>query len=499
MQDNDFLSCWQTEKPPAFPALADDTTADAVIAGAGLCGLLCAYELLCRGVRNIILIEADTVCSGTTARTTGKITSQHRLIYSRLTHGAGPAFAGLYARASQEAAARYEQMISSEKIDCDLERCDAYVYALQPEDSPYISMEAEAARGAGIPAEEVSRCGELPFEVYSALRFPEQAKFHPLKFCYRLASLLSERGVRIFEHTPAIALEDNTILTRSGKVYGRSVILCTHYPFLNFRGVYFSRIHQSRSCFLALENAPTMRHVYLDCRKDGLSLRGWKSGPEQLLLFGGAGHPAGAEPKTPHYEVLEKQAKELFPESKVRFRWSAQDCMTHDSVPFAGHYRQLGKQVYLATGFNKWGMTGCMAAAGVIADEITNQQSPYAALFSAGRKTYAMQTPGYLKQTYDTAASFVKGYAGVPLGDIAELKNGEGALSDYKGAKIGVYRDEEGILHGVSPYCTHMHCPLSWNEEEHTWDCPCHGSRFDADGRVLENPAARKLAKKGPV
>ncbi|QAT50767.1 FAD-dependent oxidoreductase [Caproiciproducens sp. NJN-50] len=498
MEEHRFQSCWQTVKPPEFPRLNGDCNADAVIVGGGLCGLLCAYELLRKGVRDIVILEAGKILNGTTAGTTGKITSQHGLIYAALEKGMGTKAAWQYAKANEEAVSRFVQIVRTESIDCDFVPCDAYLYACTPEGAQRVKEEAEAARRLSIEASFTERCEELPFPTLGAVRFSGQAKFHPMKFACRLAEILRDRGVKIYENTPAVALDDNRILTGTGHVYGKSVLLCSHYPFTNLKGFYFARIVQNRSYLAALRGAPELAGMYLDCEDAGLSFRSARVDGEDLLLLGWGAHKTGHETDVSHFEKLEEEAKKLYPASSVACRWSAQDCETNDGIPLIGRYRQFGDRVYLATGFRKWGMTGSMAAANLLSDLIVSGKSEVADVFSPKRVDLGMQAGKFFREAADTAENFLRGYTEIPKGGVAELKDGEGGIVEFDGAKIGAYRDEDGNLHGVKPFCTHMRCPLRWNPEEHTWDCPCHGSRFDADGNVLGNPAFLPLEKRGP-
>ena len=491
-------SCWQTVRPPEFPKLDCGCNADAVIVGGGMCGLLCAYELLQKGVRSLVILEADRILSGTTARTAGKITSQHGLIYAALEKGMGPRAAQQYARANEEAVSRFAQIIREEKIDCDFSSCDAYVYSCTQEGAERVKAEAEAAGRLGLGAEFATECGELPFPVKGAVRFPRQARFHPMKFACRLAEILRDRGVKIYEHTPAVALDDNRVLTRAGCVYGKNVLLCSSYPFTNLRGFYFTRIVQSRSYLAALRGVPEISGIYLDCEEAGLSFRSASVGGESLLLLGWGAHQTGHETDVSHYKKLKEKARKLYPVSSVAFCWSAQDCMTDDRIPLIGRYRQFGDRVYVATGFNKWGMTGSMAAAEILSDRITSGKSGTAEVFSPDRVNFKMGAKNFFQTAADATASLLRGYAEVPKGSVAELKDGEGGIAAFAGDKIGAYRGTDGSLHAVRPVCTHLHCPLRWNPEENTWDCPCHGSRFDADGNVLEGPAFLPLEKRGP-
>ncbi len=498
MSENGLASLWEEEKLPEFPALSGDCAADTAVVGGGLCGLLCAYELMKSGIKNIVILEARRICSGTTAHTTGKITSQHRLIYRRLIEGLGLRAARDYAHISEEAIARYGQIVKAEKIDCDFTPCDAFLYAVTDEEAKKLKEEAEAAKRLAIDASIVREC-ELPFPITAALRFPGQARFHPLKFAHGIVDALTRGGVHIFENSRALALEDGVTVTRDGRLYAKRTILCTHYPFVNLRGLYFTKMIQNRSYVLALEGPPALQNMYLGSADSGYSFRSQQSsGGPPLLLLGGCGHKTGHETGVSHYRNLEKTARRLYPECSVKYRWSAQDCMTADGIPYAGRYRQMDGNIYLACGFNKWGMTGCMASARILARLIASGEEE-SSVFSPSRSDFSFQSPEIFRQAGDTVSNFLKGYFSVPSKSLPQLQPGEGGVVDYSGSKIGALRDEEGSLHAVETVCPHMHCPLKWNPEEKTWDCPCHGSRFDADGKVLEGPAVHSLARRGPT
>jgi glycine/D-amino acid oxidase-like deaminating enzyme/nitrite reductase/ring-hydroxylating ferredoxin subunit len=498
MEENRFQSCWQGVKPPEFPKLSGDCNADAVIVGGGMCGLLCAYELLRKGIQNIVILEAGRILNGTTARTTAKITSQHGLIYTALQKGMGTKAAWQYAKANEEAISRFQQIVQSEHIDCDFSACDAYVYSRTQEGAQRVRKEAQTARRLSINASFEEICPELPVSVCGAVRFAGQAKFHPLKFASRLTEILRDRGVQIFEHTPAVALDDNIILTPAGNVYGKNILICSHYPFTNLRGFYFARLVQNCSYIAALKGVKKISGIYVDCDDAGLSFRSARVGKENLLLLGWGAHKTGHETDVHHYQALKEKATSLYPSASVVFQWSAQDCMTNDRIPLIGRYKQFGAHVYLAAGFNKWGMTSSMAAADILSDLIATGHSEVADVFSPSRANFGMRAEKFFQETADTAANFLRGYVEVPKGGVDRLKNGEGGIVEFEGEKIGAFRGKDGSLHGVKPVCTHMRCPLRWNPEENTWDCPCHGSRFDADGNVLENPAFLPLKKRGP-
>lgn len=427
-------SLWADTAPPAFPPLEHDAETDVLIIGGGLAGILCAYTLTQAGM-DCLLIEADTICGGISRNTTAKITSQHGLIYGKLERQFGPDTARLYWKANEAALRRYRQLARA--FPCDFEEKPAYVYSLdQPET---LKAELAALERLGIPAAFADHV-PLPFPTAGAIRFEEQAQFHPLKLAAGVA-----RDLHIHEHTAARAFEKNTVVTDHGRVRAENIIVATHFPLLNKHGGYFLKLYQHRSYVLALEGAMDVRGMYLDAAENGISLRNY--GP--WLLLGGGGHRTGKAGGG--WEELENFARRYFPDSREKCRWAAQDCMTLDRVPYIGQYGRHTPGLYVATGFNKWGMTSSMTAAMVLSDLVRGKQNPYAAVFSPTR---TVLRPQLLANLTEATAS---------------------------------------LLTVSKPRCPHMGCALKWNPRERTWDCPCHGSRFTETGELLDNPATGGL------
>ncbi len=427
-------SLWADTALPAFPPLEHDAEADVLIIGGGLAGILCAYTLTQAGM-DCLLIEADTICGGISRNTTAKITSQHGLIYGKLERQFGPDTARLYWKTNEAALRRYRQLARA--FPCDFEEKPAYVYSLdQPET---LKAELAALERLGIPAAFADHV-PLPFPTAGAIRFEEQAQFHPLKLAAGVA-----RDLHIHEHTAARAFEKNTVVTDHGRVRAENIIVATHFPLLNKHGGYFLKLYQHRSYVLALEGAMDVRGMYLDAAENGISLRNY--GP--WLLLGGGGHRTGKAGGG--WEELENFARRYFPDSREKCRWAAQDCMTLDGVPYIGQYGRHTPGLYVATGFNKWGMTSSMTAAMVLSDLVRGKQNPYAAVFSPTR---TVLRPQLLANLTEATAS---------------------------------------LLTVSKPRCPHMGCALKWNPRERTWDCPCHGSRFTETGELLDNPATGGL------
>lgn len=424
--------------------LPGDVETDAVVIGAGMTGVLTAYYLQKEGVRTIVL-EADRIGSGQTKNTTAKITSQHGLVYDRIIHKMGTRRAFAYALANEEAIEEYESLIREKEIDCDFVRCPAYLYSRTKENP--LHDEAYAAAKAGINAYFETDC-ELPFAVAGVLRFDRQARFNPLKF---LAAMAEE--VTVYEKTRALKVVDNRVETDRGVVTARHIIFASHFPFVNIPGYYFAKIYQERSYVVALEGAGKLEGMYLGIDRDRLSFR---SCGEQLLLTG-AGHRTGAGRRGGHYEKLYGLAQELFPGCHETAHWSAQDCMTLDGIPYVGQFSENRPEWYVATGFGKWGMAMAMASAGIITALIADKKNPAAYAFNQQR----MFTPRTERVFFHVAYT---------LTGMAKRLLPSGNKT-------------------IVPTCPHMGCRLEWNPEEETYDCPCHGSRFDRDGHLIDGPA----------
>lgn len=424
-------SIWmQTADMPAFPALKGNAKTDVLIIGGGIAGILCAYFLQAQGV-DYMLVESGEICSGITKNTTAKITSQHGLIYDKLLRKAGKEKAGLYLEANQNAVKRYASLCQN--MDCDWEEKTAYVYSV--DNRKKLEDEADALRKIGFHADISDTC-ELPFATVGAIGFAHQAQFHPLKFLAYIA-----RNLNIYEHTFVKELAPHLAVTDRGNITFDQLIVTTHFPIDNKHGMYFLKLYQHRSYVIALKNAAQIDGMYMDEDKKGMSFRN----AGDVLLVGGGAHRTGK--KGGGWEELRTFTKKHYPSAEELCFWATQDCMSLDGIPYIGHYSKHMPGCYVASGFNKWGMTSSMVAAELLADMVTGKDNPYVEVFCPSRSMLKPQL-------------FLNGcQATVNLFTISNKR------------------------------CPHLGCALKWNEAEQTWDCPCHGSRFTKDGSVLDNPA----------
>ena len=429
-------SIWAEISLPTFPPLSQDTKTDVLIVGGGLAGLLCAYMLHQAGV-DYLLVEADTICSGVTRNTTAKLTSQHGLIYDKLTKSFGMDAARAYYNANEAALVRYREL--AQRIDCDFEEKPAYVYST----NSTIKLEREllALQRIGARASLVGKL-PLPFKTAGAIRFDHQAQFHPLKFAAAIA-----QDLHICEHTRVRAFAPKTCITDCGTIRAEKIIIATHFPMLNKHGAYFLKLYQHRSYVLALQHAQKLDGMYVDADEAGLSFRSHGN----LLLLGGGSHRTGK--KGGGWQALSQFAREHYPEAREVCRWATQDCMSLDGVPYIGRYGGRTQELYVATGFNKWGMTSSMVAATLLSDLVQGRKNAYAAVFSPQR---SMLHPQLGANALEAASN---------------------------------------LLRPAKPRCPHMGCALHWNEAEHSWDCSCHGSRFTKSGHLLDNPATGDLKR----
>lgn len=477
-------SIWiQTTNLPSFPALQQNYETEAVIIGGGLAGILTSYMLNKNGIPSVIL-EANRIASGQTQNSTAKITLQHGVIYSsfikRLGYDKTRQYVDLHTRAMHA----YSSIISQLSISCDYQELPSFLYTLE---SPDILMrEARAALGLGIDAEFVKNTS-LPFSVKGALKYNHQAQFHPLKFIEALLHSLT-----IFEQTPVVKVQGNTVYTEHYTVQAKYIIFATHYPIINMPGYYFMRMHQERSYVLALKNTPILDGMYLgiDSNNDW-SFRNVNT----LLLLGGCGHRTGKNFNGDCYKRLRKAAQSFYPSSVEVTAWSAQDCMTLDDIPYIGLYSSKTPNWYVATGFRKWGITGSMAASLLLTDTILNKKNTSHTIFSPQR--FSIHAAGKLVQEgCESVLSLSRQNFSYPKNILTQkavnqLEKDHAAILEYDGEKLGVYKDKNGILYCIPTRCPHLGCQLSWNPDEKTWDCPCHGSRFDYKGNLINNPSIK--------
>lgn len=421
---------WNNAERREFRALPGDISTDVLVVGGGMTGILCAYMLHRAGV-DYALVEADRICSGITKNTTAKITYQHGLIYDKMIRQFDAETARLYLEANKQAMREYGRICKG--VDCDYETRPSFVYSL--DDRKSLEREVAALRRIGEYACLASDL-TLPVSAVGAVRVDDQAQFNPLKFAFAITE-----GLRIYENTKVLELGPRGAVTDKGKISAKKIIVATHFPYLNKHGGYFIKMYQHRSYVIALKNAADVGGIYVDENHKGMSFRNYGD----LLLLGGGGHRTGK--KGGGWRELESFARREYPRSEVVGRFATQDCMTLDGIPYIGEYSSGTDGLYVATGYNKWGMTSSMVAAMLLCDMVRGKDNKYKGVFCPSR---SMLRPTLLSNTAEALL---------------------------------------GLITPTAPRCPHMGCALKYNKEERTWDCPCHGSRFGEDGKLIDNPA----------
>jgi glycine/D-amino acid oxidase-like deaminating enzyme/nitrite reductase/ring-hydroxylating ferredoxin subunit len=493
----DHASLWlETTPATSYPRLEGEERADVAVVGAGITGMTAAL-LLTREGASVVVIDQHRVCGGATGHTTAKVTSQHGLTYVSLRKAHGRDGARVYAEANQAAIERIAQLVD-EGIDCAFRRRAAYVYASSDDELEKVEREAEAARAAGIPAALVDTT-PLPYDVRGAVCFPDQAEFHPRRYVLGLAERLEQAGGRIFERTRAVGLREGdpcVVRTESGRLLADRVVVATLMPFLD-RGLFFARAFPERSYVIAARlQEPAPEGMFISAGSPTRSIRAHPADGGELLLIGGEGHHTGdaARAQPERYEQLVAFADRHWRVASVEQRWSTQDYSPDDGLPYIGRLHPFTDRVQVATGFKKWGMTNGTVAAILLADAALGRANAWAPTFSTTRIKPLAQGPTLVLENARLAAHFVGDRitqrGGRPIED---LRPGEGAIVSAAGQKVAGYRHHDGTLSAVSTRCTHLGCQVAWNAAEHTWDCPCHGSRFAVDGGILAGPAVTPL------
>lgn len=528
-----------------FSALEENIKTDICIIGGGLTGLSTAYNLSKYKIRTVLL-EKDEICKQTSGNSTAKITSQHGLIYKYLTDSKGQDFARKYYEANENAIRNIKNIIDKEGIDCDLEYQPAYVFTQKVQDVQKIKDEVEAVNNFGGKAkfieakdieinklnsvEYVENQGEklkisgdniekenfnlerdvvkermkqvLPIKAISGIEFENQAQFNPYKYGNALAKICSDSGIKIFEHSKVIDVDTEDedeyyiiTLENGFKIKAKYVVITTKYPIVNIPGFYFVKMYQSSSYAIAMQTKQRLfEGMYIDSEEPTISLRTAKFGDEYLLIVVGFDHKTGAQIDLSNsYRYLEEVAKSLYSEGKIKYHWNTEDCITLDKIPYIGNFSNLWENAYVATGFNKWGITTSNIAAEIITDKILGQENEYEEIFKSTRLEPIKNIKEVTNMVKESVNSLVAKKLELPQEEANQIQNGEGKIVEVNGQKIGIYKNNEGEIYKVNPVCKHLGCELSWNNLDKTWDCPCHGSRYDFKGNLIYGPSVKNL------
>ena len=480
-------SLWLDTAPQtSYPPLPGDHEVDVAVLGGGITGLATALLLKRDGAR-VAVLEADRVGRGVTGCTTAKVSALQQTVLQSIRGRHGAEGAAVYAEANVAGVELVARLAREEGIDCRLERRPAFTYAASDEERSAIEDEHEAAAEAGLPVTLVDDV-DLPFPTSGAVRLDEQIQLQPVLFVQGLAAAVDGDGSHVFEQTRATGLDEGDpcrVETEHGTVSAGRVVVATHYPIFD-RGLYFARLEPARSyCIGVRVRGVLPQGMSINAGDTTRSVRSY----DGTLVLGGEGHSVGAREATPErFDTLERFAREHWDVEAVTHRWSSQDPSTWDLMPIAGRYHPRTDRVYAATGFHKWGLSNGVAAAKVISDLIAGRDNPWADRLDPNR----LGLSG-LPKVAQLGAKFA---ADMVIDRVRPADEPEIVRDGLD--KKGIYRAEDGTVHAVSLRCTHLGCLVRWNGAERSWDCPCHGSRFDVDGSVLEGPAVNPLEPRDP-
>ena len=493
-------SLWieNTKNSTKYPKLEKDIKTEVCVIGAGLLGITTAYYLSKNNI-DVTLVESETeIGIKTSGNTTGKITSQHGLFYEHLIQDYGEKFAEKYLQANQKAITNIKNIIDENNIECDFKWQDNYVYTENEDEIEQIKKEVKAVKSLGHEAEFVTKT-ELPFPVKGAIKFPKQAQFDSRKYMLGLANQIIKQNGKIYVETRVDDIakdgKEYILITKGANIRAKKVVIATHYPFINAPGFYFLKMYQSTSYGITVDTKTELfEGMYINVANPIYSYRTAMHKGKKVLLVVGGDHKTGETIENNNsYAILEKKVKDLYPQSEILFRWNTEDCIGLDKIPYIGEFSSIMPNVYVGTGFKKWGITSSNVAANIITDKILGKTNKYANIFNSKRikpikNRWEMQN--MIKQT---VISFAFERANIPIEEIENIEKDNGAIININGTNIGIYKDTSGNIFSVKPVCSHLGCTLAWNNLDKTWDCPCHGSRFDYMGKNIYNPANKGL------
>lgn len=491
-----FESIWDNTitKIPKFNILNKDINTYVCIIGGGITGVSTGYMLHKNNV-DFVLLEKNTICSNTTKFSTAKITSQHGLIYTDIAKKYGLKYAKLYLDANNEAIQNIKEIVENDNIDCDFTEQDSYIFTQDIKYRGNINNEAQILAKLGFKGFDVLNSVELPINTSYAIKFKNQAKFNPIKYTLSLANIFRDK---IYENANVIKIEKNNnsyvVHTQNNKIYCKKIVIATHFPIKDIPGFHFIKMYQETSNVLAVDIEDNIFNgMYINVETPTISLRSMKYNYHNILLVGGNEFKTGDVIKNNKYDFLEKIASQMYPNCKIIKKWNTQDCMTLDKIPYIGNFSKFYPNVYVATGFNKWGITTSNIAANILKDKILENKNKYEKVFDATRLHPIKNSKELYYNINQTIQAEILNKFKIKEENIDDIPLNTGKIIKESGKRIGIYKNEKGNIYRIKPYCSHLKCLLTFNSQDKTWDCPCHGSRFDIYGNVINNPASKDI------
>ena len=495
----DTISLWKaiTPESDSYPSLQGSIQVDVVVIGAGITGVTTAYELVNQG-KKVAIVEAGSVGLGTTGFSTGNLyvstSPRYHVIQSRF----GDEITNKVISSRQKAIDYIEKRVHAYHIDCDFLRRPAFYFVREESDVASLVEEADILKRGGIGIEECQTL-EIDFPFKKAYKIQNQAKFNPLQYVVKMAAVLKEKGVQIFENSPALSIENHDnpqVVTAHGAVSCKQVVMATHVP----KGMNLPQLlsppYRSYAVGVRLKNNiyPNGRFVEWSEPRYTTSTHSIKPNQLDCLVVAGNHHRVGKpSDHIDNIKNLERYIEKHFDVDSIQYHWSAQHYQGADGLPYIG---ELSKNIYIATGFYADGLIYGTVAGQLLADLMTKRSNPYEAAYSTSRHSFFASSKTVVKESFNLLNEFMHDFPfNADVKHFKDIQRGEGKTIVIDGEKFGAYRDLNGKMQVVSAVCTHMKCIVKWNNLEKSWDCPCHGSRFTPEGVVIEGPAYHNLVK----
>lgn len=477
-------SVWQNSEEIKYNTLEKDLDCEILIVGGGIAGILTAYTLSERG-HDVALVEAGRIMNGVISNSTATITSQHGLIYTDIAKKYGEKNARIFYDSQELAIDMYEGIISKHGIDCDFKRLNGYLYT-RDNDTRALKREFELLNKIGAEVRYIEKIDNFPLEITAAIAQKKQGQFNPIKFLNGLPV-----NYTIYENSRVIAwdLSKNIVKTDKAQITAQKIIIATNYPIVNLPAMFFTKEYQSISYAMAFKNAADLNGIFNDDKDDGFTFRNYND----MLIVNGLDHRTGRKKSNNSFERLNAMAHALYPQCEKTCSWLGEDCVTYDDIPLVGKFKKNSNNNFVITGFNKWGIANAAISANIIADIIDETPNKFANLFSPQRKYITHNLGSFIQGAALSAINLCKSFLTVPLKPLAYLEKGKGEIFIINGKKCAAYKDMDGKLFIIPARCAHLGCELTFNLEALTWDCPCHGSRYDIYGNIVAEPTVKAL------